>query len=83
VEIDAVQWTTDNKKEVDDFLKGSKYWFSPEIGKSLNKKYWTISIVTLEGVMVCGVGDWIIKGIKGEFYPCKADIFALTYEEIA
>ena len=34
-----------------------------------------VSIVTLEGVMVASPGDWIIKGIKGEFYPCKPDIF--------
>jgi len=35
---------------------------------------------TLEGDMVGGVGDWIIRGVKGEFYPCKPDIFAETYE---
>jgi hypothetical protein len=35
---------------------------------------------TLEGVMEARLGDWIIKGIKGEFYPCKPDIFAATYE---
>jgi hypothetical protein len=38
-------------------------------------------IHTLEGDMVCSPGDFIIKGVKGEFYPCKPDIFALTYEE--
>lgn len=37
-------------------------------------------IHTLEGVMRIEEGDWIIKGVKGEFYPCKPDIFALTYE---
>ncbi len=37
-------------------------------------------IVTLEGTMRAEVGDWIIKGVKGEFYPCKPDIFAATYE---
>lgn len=40
-----------------------------------------IIIRTLEGDMVCAPGDWIIKGVKGEFYPCKPDIFALTYED--
>lgn len=39
-------------------------------------------IVTLEGVMRCEVGDWIIRGIKGELYPCKPDIFAATYEPV-
>lgn len=37
-------------------------------------------IQTLEGTMRAEIGDWIIKGIKGEFYPCKPDIFAATYE---
>lgn len=37
-------------------------------------------IPTLEGDMIANTGDWIIKGIKGEFYPCKSDIFEQTYE---
>ncbi len=37
-------------------------------------------IPTLEGDHVASQGDWIIKGVKGEFYPCKADIFEMTYE---
>ena len=37
-------------------------------------------VVTLEGTMVASCGDWIIKGVKGEFYPCKPDIFEATYE---
>ena len=41
-----------------------------------------IVINTLEGPLLCRVGDWIIKGIKGEFYSCKPDIFALTYEPV-
>jgi hypothetical protein len=40
----------------------------------------TLSIHTLEGVMTAYPGDWIIRGIKGEVYPCKADIFEATYE---
>ena len=39
-----------------------------------------IFIRTLEGEMTATQGDWIIKGVKGEFYPCKPDIFAATYE---
>jgi hypothetical protein len=39
-----------------------------------------LSIATLEGDMWVAVGDWIIKGVKGEFYPCKPDIFDATYE---
>lgn len=39
-----------------------------------------IAIETLEGTMTASPGDWIIRGVKGEFYPCKPDIFAATYE---
>ena len=39
-------------------------------------------INTLEGAMTAGYGDYIIKGVKGEFYPCKADIFEQTYEKV-
>jgi hypothetical protein len=41
-----------------------------------------LEIKTLEGYIVASQGDWIIKGIKGEFYPCKPDIFAATYEPV-
>lgn len=40
----------------------------------------TVQIETLEGTMTAQPGDWIIKGVKGEIYPCKPDIFAATYE---
>lgn len=41
-----------------------------------------LHIGTLEGVMACAPNDWIIRGIKGELYPCKPDIFAATYEAV-
>lgn len=41
-----------------------------------------VKIETLEGTMRANVGDYIIKGINGEFYPCKPDIFMKTYEEV-
>lgn len=40
-------------------------------------------IGTLEGNMIASAGDWIIRGVKGELYPCKPDIFAATYEPVA
>jgi hypothetical protein len=42
----------------------------------------SVQIKTLEGEMVGGAGDWIIRGVKGELYPCKPDIFAATYEPV-
>lgn len=47
-----------------------------EIGRACNKLY----IKTLEGVMIAQKGDYIIKGVSGEFYPCKPDIFEKSYE---
>ena len=42
-----------------------------------------VYIKTLEGTMTASLGDWIIRGVAGEFYPCKPDIFAATYEEVS
>lgn len=42
-----------------------------------------LEIQTLEGVMTANIGDWIIRGVKGELYPCKPDIFDATYETVA
>lgn len=41
-----------------------------------------LDIPTEEGTMTASPGDWIIKGVKGEFYPCKPDIFEMTHEEV-
>jgi len=41
-----------------------------------------LTIPTLEGDHVASVGDWIIQGVQGEFYPCKPDIFEATYERV-
>lgn len=41
-----------------------------------------VEIETLEGVMKANKGDWIIKGVKGELYPCKPDVFDLTYTKV-
>lgn len=42
-----------------------------------------VYIDTLEGEMQCSIGDWLIKGVAGEFYPCKPDIFEASYEEVS
>lgn len=48
---------------------------------TLNSRKMTIE--TLEGTMTANEGDWVIRGVKGEYYPCKPDIFAATYEPVA
>ena len=72
VEIEAIQWNGENVQEVKDFLK-NKY--------ILIRKNKNLIIATLEGNMLAKSGDFIIKGVQGEFYPCKPDIFWQTYEK--
>lgn len=52
------------------------------IGWSRNWRTGQVRISTLEGTMTAAIGDWIIKGIKGEFYACKPDIFAALYDAV-
>lgn len=70
VTIEAVQWTG-NLEEIQPFVPSEKLYMAGD----------TLRIRTLEGDHTANVGDYIIKGVKGEFYPCKPDIFALTYYE--
>jgi len=58
------------------------YWCGGAVMTNVSSGEFCIDIRTLEGVMRALPGDWIIKGVQGEFYPCKADIFAATYEEV-
>lgn len=74
VEIEAVQWTGENLLEVLNFCSSC---FSYE---RHGQKVLTIS--TLEGNMNASHGDFIIKGVKGEFYACKPDIFEMTYDKV-
>ena len=75
VVIEAVQWDGFAGTATAFIGKcGTDWWFD---GGSIR-----IIIPTMEGNHVGQVGDWIIKGVKGEFYPCKSEIFAATYEPI-
>jgi hypothetical protein len=60
-------------------------WFTDELGKSVvgSGGMPVYFIKTLEGEMRAVPGDWIIRGVKGELYPCKPDIFAATYEPVS
>jgi hypothetical protein len=55
-------------------------WCGGRLDENENYQAPSILIETLEGTMRADPGDWIIKGVKGEFYPCKPDIFEATYE---
>lgn len=81
IEIDAMQLPAEGEEADEnliDFLHSMDYidrtWESDRDGG--------LVIHTLEGDMLASPGDWIIKGVKGEFYPCKPDIFELTYDEV-
>lgn len=73
VEIEAVQWTGNNLAELRkmDGFDMRHVCFDG-----------VLKIATLEGIMTASIGDYIIKGVQGEFYPCKPDIFEQTYDEV-
>jgi len=75
VVIDAIQWTEENWEEISEFT-------SVPGGREINTIKGPLEIKTLEGTMRANKGDWIIKGIQGELYPCKPDIFEKTYEKV-
>lgn len=88
VVIDAVQWTGTNHREMFDFLTDyqcTDQYMSAE-GKNFYIDHWKVPgglvIKTLEGEHLANIGDYIIRGVHGEFYPCKPDIFRETYEKV-
>ena len=81
VVIEAMQFDGQVTIGLANWLSGTRT--TPAAEWKHDAKAGTIAIRTLEGVMVANVGDWIICGVKGEFYPCKPDIFAATYESVA
>lgn len=88
VTIEAIQWTGSNLREVITFTDGP-----PDTRTSHAGMAWDaytdlverdgLKIYTLEGKMLASPGDWIIRGVKGELYPCKPDIFEATYTRAA
>lgn len=81
IEITAVQWDGENLGEVVEFLRGhplAACW-------GFENAPWnteTLTIPTLEGPMRVDVGSYIIRGVEGEYYPCKKEIFEKTYWEV-
>lgn len=76
VVIEAIRYTVESCSAVHDFLGIENH--NPDAGGCDQGIY----IKTLEGYMRADVGDWIIRGVQGEFYPCKPDIFDATYEAV-
>lgn len=86
VEIEAVQWLG---IPIDDPAQGAEnmetveaWWLDLDIDRVLAWRGDKVEIDTLEGTMTASPGDWIIRGVKGEVYPCKPDIFEATYDAV-
>lgn len=86
VVVDAVQWTGENQREMFDFLTNYE---KTDDYMSASGEHFIIDhnavkgglvIKTLEGEHIASIGDYIIRGVAGEFYPCKSEIFEKTYE---
>ena len=94
IEVEAIRWTGDNTMDVIDWIIAtgilSARWHEevPAVepdadGKSRDADPEHIAINTLEGTMRADLGDWVIRGIQNEHYPCKPDIFQATYEVLS
>ena len=80
VVIEAFEWTggpdqTEDPEWIIDAIRTNLVWFN-----NPGTKHCNMEIKTLEGNHVANQGDYIIKGVKGEIYPCKPDIFKMTYD---
>ena len=71
--VEAIQWDGMNLHPIEDDFVGRVLAVTTRD---------ELIIETLEGAMKAAVGDWIIRGVRGEFYPCKPDVFAQTYEKV-
>ena len=79
VVIEAIRWTGDNIADVTVFMGPDEPGY---VGKRFSNADDLVVIETLEGRMIANKGDLIIRGVKGELYPCKPDIFEATYEAV-
>ena len=85
VAIEALEWTGKNQARMFEFLEGHNHQattgknFRIDFDNAGSCQVGALIIKTLEGEHIATIGDYIIKGVKGEFYPCKPDIFKMTY----
>ena len=85
VVIEAVQWNGLNLEEIKEFVGDSLIYNISDAAWKVGKDAPTvhIKIKTLEGTMIAKAGDYIIRGVNGEIYPCKAEVFWRSYEEVS
>lgn len=83
VEIEAVRFTGDNHDEIAHFVMAEERRHDDDdISGEMAGDNIHLTIHTLEGDMRADPSDWIIRGVQGEFYPCKPEIFSATYEAV-
>lgn len=85
VEIEAVQFNGRNVGEIEIFVGKklkSRVFSDAAYQAGVSAPLFEVDIETLEGTMTASPNDYIIKGVKGEFYPCKPDIFKATYDPV-
>ena len=86
VEIEAIQWNGTNESEIKTFVGNAAKFtiISVDTAEKANitEPITKLEIETLEGTMTAQIGDFIIRGVDGEFYPCKPDIFERTYDKV-
>ena len=79
IPIEAIQWTGTNTKELMEFSKDIRFIYHDSGDGNVSTEMY---VQTLEGDLYAKIGDFILKGIKGETYPCAKEIFEATYEEV-
>lgn len=79
--IDAFKWTGD-RDQTEDTVWINNAMKQGILSIGLIGESTHMFIETLEGTMIADAGDYIIRGVKGEIYPCKPDIFEMTYEKV-
>jgi hypothetical protein len=82
VEVEAIEWTGDNEAEVQAFVPGCFYAVDPEDRENSDDPECTAEVFDVLHSTWVGVktGQWVIRGVKGEFYPCDPEVLAETYE---
>lgn len=80
--VEAVRWTGKNREEIRTFCSRDAFSTPARQDTEGRTTKWSLLIDSLEGIMYAETGDYIIKDANGEFYLCKPDVFAKTYEAV-
>lgn len=78
--VEVIKWNGDNFSDIEKFTNDNVRYHSYYEKNEYAESKTTLVIPTLEGDMIVSIGDYIIRGVKGEYYPCKPNIFEMTYE---